>query len=301
MDTLARLLSTSSGVLPRRAVLVDGKLGEKSGDPQEQDLDFVSNACDVIREERGEPSYPRTGHSLFHMCLNSDDPEAWRCMARDMDIGVFSMRDETDDCYLYWKRLTEAKTIGHLSHIVKCGSAIPWSDEGKKLHRSIFEIQYGRIIDTVLETCKYEFSTITAELVSRMQGLLAVVDPEDTTDAISYVIDKNAPSFLAMFEKCRIRPECVKILLPALAATPIPETAIFVLLSKASIGNRHVLFEHDGPAILTKAVSVLLSQPDIDKKTATVVMCLCKQLFMSGSLASHVTTLALAVSCNAPN
>lgn len=91
MEALSEIrmaLSGLTGVLPRRAVLVDNAtVADKRADASKEEVAPLSMACEVLRRAAGEPVFSRHTPHLLVQCLNSNDPGAWKAMLDDAVTG----------------------------------------------------------------------------------------------------------------------------------------------------------------------------------------------------------------------
>ena len=73
------------GVIPRRAVILGDLLGERTR-REEEEVEAVSQLCELLKAAAGEAVYPRDAEQLIEMCLERNGPDGWVVLARDIDL-----------------------------------------------------------------------------------------------------------------------------------------------------------------------------------------------------------------------
>lgn len=88
LNEIRMALSGLTGVLPRRAVLLDDHtLADRLTDPTKPEVASLSLACEALRRASNEPVFHRHTSQLLVQCLNTNDPRAWRAMLDDAVTG----------------------------------------------------------------------------------------------------------------------------------------------------------------------------------------------------------------------
>ena len=94
-----------NGHIPRRAVLVDGLIVERTSQ-QQKEITNLSLVCEAIKTQCGEPIYSRDCLELLRTCLDGVDAVAWTILHSDLILG---------DC-LSWPKYHEY--VQHHSYVV---------------------------------------------------------------------------------------------------------------------------------------------------------------------------------------
>jgi hypothetical protein len=299
-NILERTFYTSRGVLPRRAVLKDGRIEENTA-VGESDLDAVSLACDIIRSQNGQPTYSRLTNVLLSTCLSSNDPVAWKWLRNDLDLGVFNLMDELDAGDLIMNCMITAKDLTHACDIAAVAPSIKLSHHGHERMQLKFDVSWKDLCDAIDEWTRYELADRVQDIMPTLQKFMEFVCPVSVDECVRHLLLRKKLLLLPMFERCGVTASIATDIISALK--PLvrdPPTVLLTFLCKAITADRD-FFRRVLPGalpVLTDAIGELVKRPSIDKKTAVIIICTCKLLFSQNSLSSHVATLAMAL-CNA--
>lgn len=82
-----------NGKIPRRAVLKNGVLHDKTTCPGEQETVLLSRLCEIARASAGLPVHPRSTADLLESALADNCPTAWSAirddiLTNDLDVDV---------------------------------------------------------------------------------------------------------------------------------------------------------------------------------------------------------------------
>lgn len=79
-----------NGRVPRRAVLVDGALGDRLACPGAPEVDLMSRVCEIARQAMGLPCYPRRTFDVLDMAVSGNAAGAWEALKDDLMTGDFN-------------------------------------------------------------------------------------------------------------------------------------------------------------------------------------------------------------------
>lgn len=79
-----------NGRVPRRAVLIDGALGDRVSRPEAPEVDLLSRVCEIARQAMGVPCYPRRTFDVLDLALSGNAAGAWEALKDDLLTGDFN-------------------------------------------------------------------------------------------------------------------------------------------------------------------------------------------------------------------
>lgn len=79
-----------NGRVPRRAVLVNGALGDRLSCPGAPEVDLLSRVCEIARQAMGLPCYPRRTFDVLDLALSGNAVGAWEALKDDLLTGDFN-------------------------------------------------------------------------------------------------------------------------------------------------------------------------------------------------------------------
>ena len=158
MDSYDVLACAGGRPPPRRAVVVDGVLMDKSERPEAPEIAVLSRACELARLARNVTCPPRHTADLIERALDTNSPECWSAAYDDIVTGDFDAKaanalmaqNPTNPAALATCLATapSASTVVHVMRVMH--DLVPLMDEDvvRSLGRSI-GCQLRQIVDTM--------------------------------------------------------------------------------------------------------------------------------------------------------
>lgn len=280
-------------------MLRNGRIEEKTTDPSEVDLDAVSNACDIIRQIQGLRTHSRISDVLIGECIRTNDPAGWAWMQNDIDIGKFHPTQTLDNGEEVFECLVQAREFEHAKNVASCSPRIKLSEVGFRRLQLTFAHRWQELLGSIDALTRYELSERVVDVIECMKGFVAYVSPTCADACVVYLLQQKRTALLPMFERANVTPAIIPDVLLALKASE--DLVLIALLCKAAKEDRTTILRVDGGTkIVTDVMGTLVKRPAIDKKTALLLICLCKTMFTPDSLSSHLASLALSL-CACPS
>lgn len=248
---------SADGVYPRRVVLVDGRLAERVCHPDHTEVHVLSRLCELARETRGQPSYPRHTVGLLETALRTDDPGAWQALSDDIDTGDFDIGASAGVMgqggypATFVTRLVRAKNELHVANILKtfgCMRGVLQESTTELLGTAIGS-ELPDLVDTLLRhgaLVKRDVrDAVYAEFGKMMD--LANVPGSTLAEVLHRAVDKKQHDVLRMLLHTRVgdyvRPATFELAIERLRATPELQRHVMLGVVAKSIRENPALTE----------------------------------------------------------
>jgi hypothetical protein len=236
-------LLSVNGRPPRRAVLVDGRIADKTSHPTEPEIDLLSRLCELTRP--GGP--PRHTTALMENALVTNSPECWAAACDDIKTGDFDaaafaslLAQNQSNPAAFAACLATATDANHLVHVVRVFHAVVMTPESREIFGRTLGCQLKSLVDVLAVHGGLLKKDIRDAVTGEIGKLLAAAEVPDVqlAEVLQAVVTQKKYDALRLFlhaPRCfRLRPGLLTTLIERAKNVPIQHRAsVLTVIAKA--------------------------------------------------------------------
>lgn len=264
LEAIRRVFGGAQTVPPRRAVLRKGAVGEKSN-ANEEEIDVLSRACDILRMAFDIDVVPRETGELLALCLKTNAPTAWAAVCDDIRLekidwarALAVASSVPDAAAVLVACLVNAQSHLHLLHATSALVVlVPRTPpEMRTTFGRLLGLQLGPFLETFVRCGSSLRRDVREAMLTGVGRLLDIADVPETSiaDSLMEILKRRKDELVRLFLNVQLgpailahRPDLLGALFErARLCPPVSRYPLLGLLVKLAAATPGVLVGREG-------------------------------------------------------